>query len=158
MPNKEHHYSASVEWTGNQGTGTWSYRGYARDHVIGASGRPPILASSDPAFRGDGTRWNPEQLLVASLASCHQLWYLHLCADAGVAVMSYRDDASGIMLEDGGSGAGRFSHVLLRPQVGIRAGDDLELATRLHRDAHAMCFLANSVKFEVACEPSVCFV
>jgi organic hydroperoxide reductase OsmC/OhrA len=155
MPNKEHHYSATIEWTGNRGTGTSSYREYARDHVICAGEKPAILGSSDPAFRGDATRWNPEELLVATLATCHQLWYLHLCTDAGIAVMSYRDDASGIMLEDGKSGAGRFSRVLLRPQVGIRAGDDVELATRLHHDAHAMCFIANSVNFEVACEPSV---
>ena len=107
--------------------------------MLRAGDKPAILASSDPAFRGDATRWNPEELLVATLASCHQLWYLHLCAEAGIVVMNYRDDASGVMLEDGQSGAGHFSRVLLRPRVGIRAGNDMEVATRLHHEAHAMC-------------------
>jgi organic hydroperoxide reductase OsmC/OhrA len=151
---REHHYRTLVRWTGNIGTGTSGYRAYRRDHVIEADGKPSIPASSDPHFRGDRTRWNPEDLLVASLSACHQLWYLHLCSDAGVVVTAYEDRAEGLMLE-GSDGSGRFTRVLLRPTVRIRSGSDADLAASLHEKAHAMCFIARSVNFPVECESSV---
>lgn len=151
MADKTHHYRVDVEWTGNRGTGTSGYRDYDRDHVIRANGKTPIEGSSDPQFRGDRTRWNPEELLVASLSACHKLWYLHLCADAGICVLEYADDAEGIMVE--GSGAARFTEVVLHPQVTVRAEDDLGLAERLHRTPHERCFIANSVNFPVRCKP-----
>ena len=151
MANREHHYRVSVEWTGNKGTGTSGYRSYARDYVIRSGARPVIAGSSDPAFLGDAARWNPEDLLVASAAACHKLWYLHLCADAGIAVLAYVDDAEGTMVE---AEAGRFTKIVLRPRVTIRAGDDLELAKRLHHAAHEQCFIANSLNFPVLCEPA----
>jgi organic hydroperoxide reductase OsmC/OhrA len=148
----EHSYSINVRWTGNTGTGTSGFRDYKRDHEIFVSGKPPIPASSDPAFRGDRARYNPEELLVASLSACHMLWYLHLCADAGIVVTEYRDDATGAMVEteDGG---GRFTKVTLRPFVKVAAAVDPELARRLHERAHHLCFIANSVNFPVLCEP-----
>src|SRR5689334_22650546 len=97
VPVKEHRYRVTVEWTGNSGRGTADYRAYERAHEIRGSGKPPIPASSDPHFRGDPARWNPEELLVASLSACHELWYLHLCADAGIVVTAYRDEAEGLM-------------------------------------------------------------
>jgi len=151
----EHHYAVDVEWTGNQGTGTSGYRAYGRDHSITAGTKPVILGSSDPAFRGDAARWNPEDLLVAALSTCHQLWYLHLCADAGIAVVAYRDHATGTMVEDLGTGGGRFVRVVLHPQVTIRAGDDADLARRLHHEAHAKCYIASSVNFAVEHEPVI---
>jgi organic hydroperoxide reductase OsmC/OhrA len=150
----EHHYQVTVAWTGNRGTGTSSYRAYGRDHKIAAEGKPDIPGSSDPAFRGDKTRWSPEDLLVASLSTCHQLWYLHLCADAGIAVLAYRDEAAGTMVEDA-TGAGRFSRVVLRPRVTVRAADDSALALRLHHAAHEKCYIANSVNFPVEIEAVV---
>src|SRR5215472_8467847 len=77
-----HSYNISVRWTGNRGTGTSGYRAYERDHDVTAEGRPVIAASSEPHFRGDPARWNPELELTAALAQCHMLWYLHLCAVA----------------------------------------------------------------------------
>lgn len=151
---REHLYTLSVEWTGNRGTGTSGYRDYDRAHEIACGAKPVILGSSDPAFRGDPGRWNPEELLVASLSACHKLWYLHLCAAAGIAVLRYRDEAEGVM-EEGPDGGGRFVGVTLRPHVGIRAGDDAALAERLHHDAHERCFIANSVRFPVACAPVI---
>lgn len=151
---KEHHYAVTVEWTGNTGTGTSSYRDYARAHDIRAEGKTTIPGSSDAAFRGDATRWNPEDLLVASLCACHKLWYLHLCAVAGIVVTDYVDQAEGVMAE-GEDGAGRFSRVTLRPDVTIAAGSDPERALALHADAHKHCFIANSVNFPVLHEPSV---
>src|ERR1700753_35456 len=117
---RRHSYSVTVAWTGNTGTGTSSYRNYERSHEISAAGKTPIAGSSDPAFRGDAKRWNPEELLVASLSTCHQLWYLHLCAEAGVVVETYVDEAVGVM-EEAADGGGQFVEVVLRPRVGIAA-------------------------------------
>ena len=151
---KEHHYSIRVAWTGDLGEGTSSYRAYKRDHEISATGKSPILASSDPAFRGDPSRYNPEELLVASLSTCHMLWYLHLCAEAGIVVRGYLDEARGTMAETA-DGGGRFIAVTLRPRVRLAAGAGKELANKLHEKAHHLCFIANSVNFPVTCEAVV---
>jgi organic hydroperoxide reductase OsmC/OhrA len=151
---KQHTYHVELEWTGNRGTGTSGYREYGREHTLRSGHKPEIAASSDPAFRGDAARWNPEDLLVASLSSCHQLWYLHLCTDAGVVVTSYRDEATGSMAETA-DGSGYFTRVALRPRVEVALAEQVELARRLHHDAHAKCFIANSVNFVVECEASV---
>lgn len=143
-----HNYKLTVEWTGNKGTGTSGYRDYERSHTISAAGKPEIPGSSDPAFRGDAQRWNPEELLVASASACHKLWYLHLCADAGIVVTAYVDHAEGTMTGD------RFERIVLRPHVTI-ATDDRALALQLHHKAHAECYIANSLNFPVDCEPSI---
>ena len=153
MAHSEHRYNVEVQWTGNQGTGTSGYREYSRDHVARAGAKPEIAGSSDAAFRGDPTRWNPEDLFVTAISACHQLWYLHLCADAGVCVLAYRDDAQGTMLDS--PEPGRFTEIILRPRVIIRSGDDVQLAARLHHSAHEKCFLANSVNFPIRCEPLI---
>ena len=154
MAGKEHHYSVIVQWTGNTGTGTSTYRTYERQHEISAEGKPVIGASSDPAFRGDRARWNPEELLVAALSSCHQLSYLHVCAVAGIVVVDYVDHAEGVMAEtpDGG---GHFVRVVLRPKVTVTAGSDVAKAKELHHKAHALCFIANSVNFPVEHEAEI---
>jgi organic hydroperoxide reductase OsmC/OhrA len=153
---REHSYSIKVRWTGNTGAGTSSFRQYKRDHEISASGKPSIPGSSDPAFRGDKARYNPEELLVASLSSCHMLWYLHLCAEAGIVVTEYHDNATGAMVEteDGG---GHFTQVTLRPIIKVTGAVDREHARRLHEQAHHLCFIANSVNFPVLCEPALEF-
>ena len=151
---REHIDHARVEWTGNTGQGTADYRAYGRDYDIRADGKPVIAGSSDPAFRGDPARWNPEDLLVASLAACHKLWYLHLCATQGVTVLSYTDDAEGRMVE-GGDGDGRFIDACLKPTVVISADSDPEKALALHEMAHGKCFIANSVNFPVRHAPDI---
>lgn len=155
MAHGEHHYKLVVEWVGNQGTGTSGYREYGRDHIIRAGAKPDLPGSADAAFRGDAARWNPEDLLLGSVAACHQLWYLHLCADASVRVLAYLDEATGTMLDS--PDQGRFTEIVLRPHVVIRTGDDRELAQRLHHDAHEKCYVANSVNFPVRCEPTIEF-
>jgi organic hydroperoxide reductase OsmC/OhrA len=152
---KIHRYAVTVTWTGNTGSGTSSYRSYERRHEISAGDRkPPIPGSSDPAFRGDPARWNPEELLVASLSACHKLWYLHLCAEAGIVVVSYVDRAEGVMREDP-DGSGHFERVILRPEVTLAPGSEVARARELHAPAHAKCFIANSVNFSVTHEPDV---
>lgn len=154
---KQHRYAAGVEWSGNDGEGTKSYRSYRRDHTITVDGKPPILGSSDVAFRGDPARHTPEDLLVASLAACHMLWYLHLCAVNGIVVIEYRDRATGEMAE-APNGAGAFTRVVLHPGVTIAPGGDLAKAHALHAEAHANCFIARSVNFpvDIAPEPVTC--
>jgi organic hydroperoxide reductase OsmC/OhrA len=151
---REHRYAVSVSWTGNLGIGTSGYRDYSRDYDISAEDKPAIRGSSDPAFRGDRSRWNPEELLVASLSACHKLWYLHLAADAGIVVTAYVDHAEGVM-ETTAAGSGRFKSVVLRPVVTVTAGSDVERARALHEPAHEKCFIANSVNFPVECEPEI---
>jgi organic hydroperoxide reductase OsmC/OhrA len=154
MAHREHRYRVQTVWTGNTGTGTANYRGYQRAHETRVEGKPTIPGSSDPGFRGDAARWNPEELLVSSLSSCHMLWYLHLCADAGIVVTEYVDEATGLM-EETADGGGYFSRVVLKPVVTISGPEDIERAKSLHHDAHAKCFIANSVNFPVDCEPVV---
>jgi len=153
-PGKQHHYGVQITWTGNMGTATRSYAGYRRDHTITAHGKAPIEGSSDPAFRGDKNRYNPEELLVAALSSCHMLWYLHLCAVNKIAVMDYEDAASGEMVERA-DGTGRFVRVDLHPVVTIDSGSDPARAATLHHEAHQNCFIANSINFPVHIEPRI---
>ncbi len=138
-------------WTGNAGTGTSSYTAYKRNHELVSRGKPPIPASSDPNFRGDSSRYNPEELLVASLSACHMLWYLHLCAVSGIVVTDYQDHATGTMAERA-DGGGHFTEVILNPSVVVTPGADLDRCKELHEKAHQLCFIANSVNFPVRCE------
>jgi organic hydroperoxide reductase OsmC/OhrA len=154
MAEREHRYAVTVTWTGNRGSGTSGYRAYGREHDIAATGKMPIAGSSDPAFRGDPARWSPEELLVASLAACHKLWYLHLCADAGIVVTGYVDRAEGVMVEEA-DGSGQFRRVVLRPRVTVAAGTDLARARALHDAAHGKCFIARSVDFPVEHAPEI---
>ncbi len=148
---KSHAYQISIRWTGNRGTGTSDYRSYGRDHIVSADGKPDIPASADPAFRGDGAKYNPEELLLASLSGCHMLWFLHLCADSGIAVTKYSDNPTGIMTEEK-DGSGRFTAVTLHPSVTVADKAMLEKLDGLHEKAHELCFIANSVNFPVRLE------
>ena len=151
---RTHTYRLTLDWTGNLGPGTSGYRAYTRDHSLSAPGKPVIPGSSDPAFLGDAARWNPEELLLASLSACHQLWYLHLASEAGVVVTAYRDEPEGTMIEEA-DGGGRFERVVLRPTVTLAAGSDEATAMALHEKAHHLCFIARSVNFPVECEGKV---
>ena len=150
---KAHHYNITVEWTGNTGNGTQNYKSYTRDYNVLCDGKPEIKGSSDPAFLGDRTRYNPEDMLVTSLSSCHMLWYLHLCAEAGVIVTDYKDYAEGIM-EETANGSGRFTEVTLKPVVTVKDSAMVEKANDLHKKANEMCFIANSCNFPVHHKPT----
>lgn len=150
----EHVYELTTRWTGNLGQGTTAHRAYTRDYEVRAEGKPVILSSSDPARRGDASRYNPEDLLVAALSGCHLLWYLHLCASTGVVVVDYEDHPRGTMAT-GGDGGGAFTEVVLRPQVTVASESMVSTALELHALAHKRCFIANSVNFLVRHEPAV---
>jgi organic hydroperoxide reductase OsmC/OhrA len=149
----EHHYQASITWTGNQGEGTTNYRAFGREHVISIDNKPDISGSSDPAFRGDKTRHNPEDLLLSSLSACHMLWYLHLCAEAGVVVIEYSDNATGTMTVES-NGSGHFTEVTLNPIVTLKEPSMIDKANELHKKANEFCFIANSVNFPVKHKPT----
>jgi organic hydroperoxide reductase OsmC/OhrA len=146
---RSHHYAVTVNWAGE----TRSYRSYERAHEVTADGKAPIAGSSDPAFRGDPARWNPEELLVASLAQCHMLWFLHLCATDGVVVTGYTDTPAGTMVEDA-DGGGQFSEVVLRPRVALADPGQADLLPAIHDRAHQLCYIARSVSFPVRHEPA----
>ena len=154
MSGRVHQYHTRVVWTGNLGSGTSSYRAYSRNHEVSAEGKPLLAASSDPAFRGDRSRYNPEELLLAALSSCHMLSYLHLCADRDVNVLEYEDDAVGQM-QQRPDGSGAFTEAVLRPRMKVSAESDVEVARELHQEAHRLCFIANSVNFPVRFEAEV---
>lgn len=150
----EHRYSVRATWTGDRGSGTAGYRDYDRSVTLVVPGKPELPASADKPFRGDPTRWNPEDLLLAALSECHLLSYLHACVGGGVVVLGYEDDATGLMVEDG-RGGGAFREVVLRPRVTVAEESMREAAQSLHDQAHAWCFIANSVNFPVRHEPTV---
>ena len=152
---KTHTYRTTVRWAGNQGSGTSAYTAYGREYTAAAAGTPDIAGSADPAFRGDVTRWNPEDMLLAAISACHQLWYLHFCAVNGVVVTAYTDHAEAVMDEGDARTPGRFLSATLRPQVTVRAGSDAALALALHEQAHHACFIANSLNFPVACQAEI---
>lgn len=151
MSEKSHTYQVNVIWTGNTGAGTTSPAAYSRSHEISAEGKPTIVGSSDPAFRGDPARWNPEEFMVVALSQCHMLWYLGLCAKHGIVVTAYEDAASGTMQEHR-DGSGEFTEVVLHPRITLADISRREEADALHEEAHHMCFIARSVSFPVAVE------
>lgn len=149
----QHNYKLTIKWTGNNGTGTSNYKEFERSHSIFVDNKVEILGSSDPAFRGDKTKHNPEELLLASVSSCHMLWYLHLCAATGVIVTDYVDNATGIMIETS-NGGGKFTEITLHPTVTITDGSMTEKANEIHKKANDLCFVANSVNFPVYHKPT----
>jgi organic hydroperoxide reductase OsmC/OhrA len=151
--NGQHNYTITIKWTGNIGDGTSNYRSYERSHTITVNNKAGISGSSDPAFRGDKTKYNPEELLVASLSACHMLSYLHVCAVAGIIVTDYIDNATGIMVETS-NGGGHFTEVTLNPSVTITESHMVDKANELHKKANELCFIANSVKFPVHHRPT----
>lgn len=150
----EHRYRLRSEWTGNRGTGTSGYRDYDRSVTLAAPGKPPIEASSDKPFRGDPAKWNPEDMLLGALSECHLLSYLYACVGAGVVVVAYTDEATGLMVEDG-RGGGAFSEVVLHPRVVVADASMIPAAESAHAQAHDLCFIANSMNFPVRHEAVV---
>jgi organic hydroperoxide reductase OsmC/OhrA len=148
-----HQYKAKTEWTGNNGTGTTDYKAYSRNHNIAIAEKEILKCSSDPQFRGDKHRHNPEELLLASISGCHMLWYLHLCATHGVVVVQYVDEAVGLMRENA-DGSGQFAEVTLSPKVLVAEASMIEKANALHHDANKMCFIARSLNFPVIHRPT----
>ena len=155
MGAREHRYHIVNTWKGNRGSGTSGYRDYSRSFELSGRDKASLIAgSSDPLFRGDRARYNPEDLLVGAVSSCHMLWVLHLCADAGIVVTEYVDEAEGEMIEHP-DGSGEFTRVVLRPRITITDAARIEDAIAIHHRAHEVCAIARSVNFPVDHEPEV---
>lgn len=151
---KRHQYELSVEWTGNEGNGTLDYKSYNRNHKILAEGKyAEIMGSADPAFLGDKTKYNPEDLFLSSIAACHMLWFLHLCSSHKITVIAYLDNATGVM-EEAPNGSGKFTKVMLNPQVKVAKESMIQKANELHQEAGKMCFIANSCNFDIEYNPT----
>ena len=150
---KGHDFTAAIVWTGDRGEGTRNYQGYDRTWRIATPGKPLVECSNDQALGGDPEKPNPEDLLLASLAACHMLWYLHLASNAGIVVRGYEDRPLG-MGETGLRGEGRFLRAVLRPAIRIARGTDLARADALHHEVGQYCFIARSVNFPVSYEAS----
>ena len=150
---RNHEYRARLTWDGNRGDGTSNYAAYGREYRVAIDGKPELNGSADPTFRGDATKHNPEDLLLAAVSSCHMLSYLALCARGSIEVVAYQDDAVGQMVFHK-DGSGEFTEIVLRPAVTIRSGD-LEKATQLHERAHEICFIARSCNFPIRHEASM---
>lgn len=148
-----HVFDCRLAWVGAAKGPVSDYESYSREVTVDVEGKPQLRGSAAPVFRGDGSLWNPEDLLVASLSICHCLSYLALCARDGVGVVAYEDRAHGKMEHK--DGAIRFVDVLLRPRVTLAAGADRGKALALHVKAHHGCFIANSVNFPVRNEPEL---
>lgn len=151
---KEHHYKLTAVWTGNTGAGTKNYRSYERSITVSSKNKVDILCTSDTAFNSDKTKHNPEELLLAAISTCHMLWYLHLCSDAGVVVISYTDNAAATMIEtqDGG---GHFTEAILNPVIVVSDVSMIEKAYQLHHNANKLCYIANSCNFSIRHEPVI---
>lgn len=150
---KEHEFIARIEWTGNRGEGTRSYRGYDRTWDIATAGKPVVHCSNDPLLGGDPSLPNPEDLLLSALSACHMLWYLHLASSAGIVVHGYADEPSGIG-ESTPDGAGRYVRATLRPRITLAAGADRARADAIHHEIHKYCLIARSVNFPISYEAS----
>jgi organic hydroperoxide reductase OsmC/OhrA len=150
---QEHRFDCRLVWTGASTGPIRSYESYDRAYRVEFDGKPTLLGSAAPAFRGNPSLHNPEDLLMASLAACHCLTYLALAARAKLEVVAYEDRATGTMAKI--DGRIRFREVTLRPRVWVVPGSDRERACVLHEQAHEGCFIANSVNFPVAHQPEV---
>lgn len=151
---EKYYYTAEIKWTGNKGVGTEQYHSYDRDHEISVDQKPSLFGSADPGFLGDKTKYNPEELLLSSLSACHMLWHLHLCAKQKVVVVNYKDHADR-ELRLFANGSGKFKPVTLNPLVAVTTEWLVPMATKLHEDAHKMCFIANSVNFHILHLPKI---
>lgn len=154
---QEHGYTCRIAWTGNRGDGTRTYRGYDRTWDVVTAGKPTIHCSNDPLLGGDPTLPNPEDLLLASLSSCHMLWYLHLASNAKIVVHRYTDDPLGVG-EVHRDGSGQFLRATLRPTIVVAEGTDVGQAEAIHHDVHRYCFIARSVNFPIAYAPTFEFL
>lgn len=148
-----HDFTARVIWSGNKGTGTSAYDAYERTWDLAVEGKSVVHCSNDPMLGGDPSKYNPEDMLIGALSSCHMLWYLHLCSNAGIVVTSYEDNAVGVG-ESEPSGKGKFIEAVLRPKITISEGD-ADKARNIHDEIHKYCFIARSVNFPVRYEPQI---
>ncbi|AUC82212.1 OsmC family protein [Lacinutrix sp. Bg11-31] len=152
---QNHTFKAKVNWTINEGGSTRNPRNFSRNHSVTIANKAALLQmSAAKPFRGDDTLYNPEDLLLSALASCHMMSYLYVCAQNNIEVLSYTDTAEGD-LEVKTTGSGSFKRVRLKPIVTIKDTTQKTLALSLHEKANSLCFIANSCNFPISHEALV---
>jgi len=144
----KHLFKAAINWTSNQNQAQAGRKFYSKSHQIKIEGKPILDVSAAKAFKGDPELYNPEDLLLSSLVSCHMMSYLYVCSQNGIEVLEYSDNAEAI-LEVAPDGSGRFTEVRLYPKVTIANPDKIQEALELHTKANKLCFIANSCNFPV---------
>lgn len=149
----KHLFKAALNWTSNKKEQDLSLKVYSKSHQVKIEGKPILNVSAAKAFKGDPSLYNPEDLLLSSLVSCHMMSYLYVCSQNGIEVLEYSDSAEAT-LEVNPDGSGRFVEVKLKPKIIIANSDKIELALELHKKANQLCFIANSCNFPVLHEAS----
>ena len=144
----KHLFKAIVKWTSKQKQVDPAKRFYSKSHIVSIEGKPVLNVSAAKAFKGDPQLYNPEDLLLSSLVSCHMMSYLYVCSQNGIEVLEYSDNAEAT-LEVAPDGSGRFVKVALNPEVKISNSSQIQLALDLHQKANQLCFIANSCNFPV---------
>lgn len=144
-------YSLELVWTGEESKDDLRND---RLYEIQIEGKELLKGSADPSFYGDSALYNPEELLLAALVSCHMMSYLYVCRNNGVRVLSYKDAPKGV-LKVNQDGSGQFEKVSLNPFVKIADLTKIDLAKSLHQSASRLCFIANSCNFPIDCLPVI---
>jgi len=149
----KHLFKAEANWTSSPNPEQSASKFYSKSHKIVIEGKPVLNVSAAKAFKGDPELYNPEDLLLSSLVSCHMMSYLYVCSQNGIEILEYSDNAEAT-LEVSPDGSGRFVEVVLKPKVKISNPDKTDLALELHTKANQLCFIANSCNFPVLHEAS----
>ncbi|MEP5341894.1 MAG: OsmC family protein [Algibacter sp.] len=150
-----HIFKAKVNWELSKGETTESPKTFSRNHIVEIDNKKNDLkVSAAKMFRGDASLYNPEDLLLSALASCHMMSYLYVCSQNNIKVLSYTDNAEAV-LEVESSGSGHFTKVILNPVVTIKDETKKELALSLHEKANSLCFIANSCNFPIVHDAQV---
>lgn len=149
----KHLFKVKLNWFSTRNEGVSTSKSYNKSHTIAIEGKPILTISAAKAFKGDPALYNPEDMLLSSIVSCHMMSYLYVCAQNGLEVVSYTDAAEAT-LEVLENGSGRFIEVRLYPKVVIRQKEKITEALSLHKKANELCFIANSCNFPIVHEPS----
>jgi organic hydroperoxide reductase OsmC/OhrA len=144
----KHLFKAKLNWALVPEETVSSSKKYLKTHQIAIEGKENLNISAAKAFKGDPSLYNPEDLLLSSLVSCHMMSYLYVCSQNGIDVISYQDDAEAT-LEVSENGSGRFVEVRLYPKVVIKQQEKIAQAISLHVKANELCFIANSCNFKI---------
>lgn len=141
-------FKVEINWQEKPKEELEANRRIAKNHVVCMEGKPDLPVSAAKIFKGDPNLYNPEELLLSSLASCHMMSYLYCCAQEKIEVIAYTDSAEAL-LETSEDGSGRVSQVTLHPIVTIANEKQMQQALELHIKANELCFIANSCNFPV---------
>jgi organic hydroperoxide reductase OsmC/OhrA len=141
-------FKAKLSWRLKEESTFATAKNYTKSHSIAIEGKELLQVSAAKAFKGDASLYNPEDLLLSSVVSCHMMSYLYVCQQNRIEILSYHDNAEAT-LEILDNGGGRFIEVRLFPTVIVKEKKQIQLALLLHQKANELCFIANSCNFPI---------